>query len=112
MGSEMCIRDRSSPGLSYDIKFVHIGWELRSSLVGDTILSVQSEPNCTDVALHDKYMTPHLTYFPFLHGRTLTVPTTFASSLFLMGLDDFSLKIVQDPIFLAPVLTNEIAGRN
>ena len=37
----------SSPGLSYDIKFVHIGWELRSSLVGDTILGVQSEPACT-----------------------------------------------------------------
>ena len=30
----------SSPGLSYDTKFVHIGWELRSSLVGDTILGV------------------------------------------------------------------------
>ena len=37
----------SSPGLSYDTKFVHIGWELRSSLVGDTILGVQSEPACT-----------------------------------------------------------------
>ena len=36
----------SSPGLSYDPKFVHIGWELRSSLVGDTILGVQSEPAC------------------------------------------------------------------
>ena len=36
----------SSPGLSYDTKFVHIGWELRSSLVGDTILDVQSEPAC------------------------------------------------------------------
>ena len=36
----------SSPGLSYDTKFVHIGWELRSSLVGDTILGVQSEPAC------------------------------------------------------------------
>ena len=49
MGSEMCIRDRSSPGLSYDTKFVHIGWELRSSLVGDTILGVQSEPACNDL---------------------------------------------------------------
>ena len=38
----------SSPGLSYDTKFVHIGWELRSSLVGDTILGVQSEPACND----------------------------------------------------------------
>ena len=38
----------SSPGLSYDTKFVHIGWELRSSLVGDTILGVQSEPACID----------------------------------------------------------------
>ena len=37
----------SSPGLSYDTKFVHIGWELRSSLVGDAILGVQSEPACT-----------------------------------------------------------------
>ena len=37
----------SSPGLSYDTKFVHIGWELRSSLVGDTILGVQSEPACS-----------------------------------------------------------------
>ena len=36
----------SSPGLSYDTKFVHIGWELRSSLVGDTILGVQAEPAC------------------------------------------------------------------
>ena len=36
----------SSPGLSYDTKFVHICWELRSSLVGDTILGVQSEPAC------------------------------------------------------------------
>ena len=36
----------SSPGLSYDTKFVHIGWEFRSSLVGDTILGVQSEPAC------------------------------------------------------------------
>ena len=36
----------SSPGLSYDTKFVHFGWELRSSLVGDTILGVQSEPAC------------------------------------------------------------------
>ena len=36
----------SSPGLSNDTKFVHIGWELRSSLVGDTILGVQSEPAC------------------------------------------------------------------
>ena len=36
----------SSPGLSYDTKFVHIGWESRSSLVGDTILGVQSEPAC------------------------------------------------------------------
>ena len=36
----------SSPGLSYDTKFVPIGWELRSSLVGDTILGVQSEPAC------------------------------------------------------------------
>ena len=35
----------SSPGLSYDTKFVRIGWELRS-LVGDTILGVQSEPAC------------------------------------------------------------------
>ena len=44
----MCIRDSSlsSPGLSYDTKFVHIGWELRSSLVGETILGVQSEPAC------------------------------------------------------------------
>ena len=25
---------------------MHIGWELRSSLVGDTILGVQSEPAC------------------------------------------------------------------
>ena len=41
----------SSPGLSYDTKFVHIGWELRSSLVGDTILGVQSEPAC----IHFKY---------------------------------------------------------
>ena len=40
----------SSPGLSYDTKFVHIGWELRSSSVGDTILGVQSEPACTIVA--------------------------------------------------------------
>ena len=38
----------SSPGLSYDTKFVHIGWELRSSLVGDTILGVQSEPACNE----------------------------------------------------------------
>ena len=38
----------SSPGLSYDTKFVHIGWELRSSLVGDTSLGVQSEPACTN----------------------------------------------------------------
>ena len=38
----------SSPRLSYDTKFVHIGWELRSSLVGDTILGVQSEPACID----------------------------------------------------------------
>ena len=37
----------SSAGLPYDTKFVHIGWELRSSLVGDTILGVQSEPACT-----------------------------------------------------------------
>ena len=37
----------SSPGLSYDTKFVHIGWELLSSLVGDTILGVQSEPACS-----------------------------------------------------------------
>ena len=37
----------SSPGLSYDTKFVHIGLELRSSSVGDTILGVQSEPACT-----------------------------------------------------------------
>ena len=36
----------SSPGLSYDTKFVHIGLELRSSSVGDTILGVQSEPAC------------------------------------------------------------------
>ena len=35
-----------SPGLSYDTKFVHIGLELRSSSVGDTILGVQSEPAC------------------------------------------------------------------
>ena len=41
----------SSPGLSYDTKFVHIGWELRSSLVGDTILGVQSEPACTYFAM-------------------------------------------------------------
>ena len=40
----------SSPGLSYDTKFVHIGWELRSSLVGDTILGVQSEPACTYIS--------------------------------------------------------------
>ena len=39
----------SSPGLSYDTKFVHIGWELRSSLVGDTILGVQSEPACINI---------------------------------------------------------------
>ena len=39
----------SSPGLSYDTKFVRIGWELRS-LVGDTILGVQSEPACTPKA--------------------------------------------------------------
>ena len=39
----------SSPGLSYDTKFVHIGWELRSSLVGDTILGVQSEPACSTI---------------------------------------------------------------
>ena len=37
----------SSPWLSDDTKFVHIGWELRSSLVGETILGVQSEPACT-----------------------------------------------------------------
>ena len=37
----------SSPGLSYDTKFVHIGRELRSSLLVDTILGVQSEPACT-----------------------------------------------------------------
>ena len=41
----------SSPGLSYDTKFVHIGWELRSSLVGDTILGVQSEPACRPLLL-------------------------------------------------------------
>ena len=41
----------SSPGLSYDTKFVHIGWELRSSLVGDTILGVQSEPACTSYSV-------------------------------------------------------------
>ena len=43
----------SSPGLSYDTKFVHIGWELRSSLVGDTILGVQSEPACNIMRLID-----------------------------------------------------------
>jgi len=42
----------SSPGLSYDTKFVHIGWELRSSLVGDTILGVQSEPACRVFAVY------------------------------------------------------------
>ena len=41
----------SSPGLSYDTKFVHIGWELRSSLVGDTIWGVQSEPACNQHVL-------------------------------------------------------------
>ena len=41
----------SSPGLSYDTKFVHIGWELRSSLVGDTILGVQSEPACIQLGM-------------------------------------------------------------
>ena len=44
----------SSPGLSYDTKFVHIGWELRSSLVGDTILGVQSEPACNIMLFHSK----------------------------------------------------------
>ena len=44
----------SSPGLSYDTKFVHIGWELRSSLVGDTILGVQSEPACTTMGYDPK----------------------------------------------------------
>ena len=77
------------------------------SLQGDYIFSQFGETNCGYLQ-----NVTDLTYFLFLHGRTLTVPTTFASSLFLMGLDDFSLKIVQDPIFLAPVLTNEIAGRN
>ena len=36
----------SSLGLSNETKFVHIRWELRSSLVGDTILGVQSGPAC------------------------------------------------------------------
>ena len=55
----------SSPGLSYDTKFVHIGWELRSSLVGDTILGVQSEPACKeDTCKEDtrdsfEYKIPH-----------------------------------------------------
>ena len=54
----------SSPGLSYDTKFVHIGWELRSSLVGDTILGVQSEPACRSFGLTIKFhVSSTITYF-------------------------------------------------
>ena len=49
----------SSPGLSYDTKFVHIGWELRSSLVGDTILGVQSEPACSAARTAAARADPH-----------------------------------------------------
>ena len=64
---------------------------------------------CTYVALHDKYITPHLTYFPFLHDRTLTVRPCCQSSV-MTGLDDFSQKICKIHFF-APVLTNKIPGR-
>ena len=47
----------SSPGLSYDTKFVHIGLELRSSSVGDTILGVQSEPACIHQVLRSIQLT-------------------------------------------------------
>ena len=46
---------------------MHIGWELRSSLVGDTILGVQSEPACIPrllavVVSLKHYATPALVY--------------------------------------------------
>ena len=50
----------SSPGLSYDTKFVRIGWELRSSLVGDTILGVQSEPACIRIVAAPTYLDHEL----------------------------------------------------
>ena len=63
----------------------------------------------TYVALHDKHMTQHLTYFPFLHCRTLTARPCCQFSV-LMGLDGFPQKIKQEPLFFAPVLTNTISG--
>ena len=62
----------SSPGLSYDTKFVQIGWELRSSLVGDTILGVQSEPACRggpDVILGYRFRLPPANLHDLIHRR-------------------------------------------
>ena len=61
----------SSPGLSYDTKFVNIGWELRSSLVGGTILGVQSEPAC---------IRQLLSMPPQIRGHMVTTPTCLCTT--------------------------------
>ena len=58
------------------------------------------------VALHDKYMIRHLTYFPFFRVA-LWLLVYVASSWDMMTFD----KKMQDPLFLAPVLTNKVFGR-
>ena len=70
----------SSPGLSYDTKFVHIGWELRSSLVGDTILGVQSEPACRP--------SVHLETEPYV-----VCPASFLSCIILPNVYIFSMQL-------------------
>ena len=71
----------SSPGLPYDTKFVHIGWELRSSLVGDTILGVQSEPAC-------RYVLCWLTVHP-----TTILSGTYGGKLIIAALHTMNVLI-------------------
>ena len=68
----------SSPGLSYDTKIVHIGWELRS-LVGDTILGVQSEPACNQNIFKDPF-GHHYYYYYFYRGSLYNKDLGFLSS--------------------------------
>ena len=73
----------SSPWLSDDTKFVHIGWELRSSLVGDTILGVQSEPACIRLVVwcHIHIVGAQTTdHHDYSDRRSLTTTTTYYNS--------------------------------
>ena len=63
------------------------------------------------VTHHGNYMIPHSDVLSVSSESYLTVRPLQLASFLSLGHADFSQKIMQDPLFFAPVLTNKIPAR-